>query len=191
MAQIRSSVKYKKIKDAVKALSEQYSVKVGLLASQGATEEVSKDMDLAGLGAIHEFGATINVTDKMRGFFRHQFGINLKSSTKTIVIPTRSFLEMPLTTQTKKLEKYMLESFGSEGVEAIEYWIAEKGDLESIAIMLGAAAVRLVNEAFDTSGFGNWPPNSPITIAQKGSAMPLIDTGKLRQKITYEVSKNV
>ena len=57
--------------------------------------------------------------------------------------------------------------------------------------MLGSAGVRLVNEAFETSGWGEWLPNSPLTIAQKGSAMPLIDTGKLRQSITYEVEKNV
>ena len=57
--------------------------------------------------------------------------------------------------------------------------------------MLGVAGVRLVNEAFETSGWGNWAENSPLTIAQKGSALPLINTGKLRQSITYEVEKNV
>lgn len=189
MAQIKTSIKYKKLKNAIKALAKEYHVKVGLLADKGGSDEVSKDLDLAGLGAIHEFGATINVTDKMRAFFRHQFGINLKKTTKTIVIPARSFLELPITQQTKKLEKYMIEPF--DDIETVEYWIAEKGDLMSVAMMLGGAGVRLINEAFETSGWGNWAPNSPLTIAQKGSAMPLIDTGKLRQSITYEVQKNV
>lgn len=31
------------------------------------------------------------------------------------------------------------------------------------------------------------PPNSPETIAKKGSSNPLIDTGQLRQSIDYEV----
>lgn len=33
------------------------------------------------------------------------------------------------------------------------------------------------------------PPNAPATIAKKGSSNPLIDTGRLRQSITYEVDK--
>ena len=31
------------------------------------------------------------------------------------------------------------------------------------------------------------PPNAPSTIAKKGSANPLIDTGRLRQSIDFEV----
>jgi hypothetical protein len=31
------------------------------------------------------------------------------------------------------------------------------------------------------------PPNSPYTIARKGSSKPLIDTGQLRNSITYQV----
>ena len=31
------------------------------------------------------------------------------------------------------------------------------------------------------------PPNSPVTIARKGSSNPLIDTGEMRQRTTYEV----
>lgn len=191
MTKINAKVDYKKLKKAIKAMSEKFVVKVGLLAGKGGNDEVSTNLDLAGLGAVQEFGATINVTDKMRAFFRYQFGINLKKTTKQIVIPARSFLELPLTTQTKKLEKYTIEKFGGEGLQALEYWIAEKGDLESVAQMLGVAGVRLVNEAFETSGWGNWAENSPLTIAQKGSALPLINTGKLRQSITYEVEKNV
>ena len=187
--EIKAHVDYKKLKNAIKAMSEEWNVKVGLLSGKGGEEQISEDLDLAGLGAIHEFGATINVTDKMRAFFRHQFKINLKKTTTTIVIPARSFLELPIATQTKKLRKYLLESF--DDLETVEYWIAEKGDLMTVAVMLGAAGVRLVNEAFETSGWGNWAPNSPLTIAQKGSAMPLVDTGKLRQSITYEVQKNV
>lgn len=191
MAKIETHIEYKKLKNAIKAMSEKFKVKVGLLANKGGTDSVSENLDLAGLGAVQEFGATINVTDKMRAFFRYQFGINLKKTTTTIVIPARSFLELPFKQQVKKLEKYMFEKFGDEDIEGVEYWIATRGDFESVAQMLGSAGVRLVNEAFETSGWGEWLPNSPLTIAQKGSAMPLINTGKLRQSITYEVEKNV
>ena len=33
------------------------------------------------------------------------------------------------------------------------------------------------------------PPNSPVTIARKGSSTPLIDTGSMLNSITYEVRK--
>lgn len=31
----------------------------------------------------------------------------------------------------------------------------------------------------------NWPPNSPKTIAKKGSNIPLVDTNEMRKSITY------
>lgn len=34
------------------------------------------------------------------------------------------------------------------------------------------------------------PPNSPFTIAKKGSSNPLIDTGLMRQTLTYEVKED-
>ena len=34
------------------------------------------------------------------------------------------------------------------------------------------------------------PPNAPATIAQKGSSHPLIDTGFLRQSVTFKVENN-
>ena len=39
----------------------------------------------------------------------------------------------------------------------------------------------------ETISEGVAPPNSPQTIARKGSSKPLIDTGQLRQSITYAV----
>ncbi len=36
---------------------------------------------------------------------------------------------------------------------------------------------------------GEFTPNAPRTIAKKGSARPLIDTGRMRQSITFKVRK--
>lgn len=33
------------------------------------------------------------------------------------------------------------------------------------------------------------PPNSPVTIALKGSSKPLVDTGEMRQAVTYQVEE--
>jgi hypothetical protein len=35
----------------------------------------------------------------------------------------------------------------------------------------------------------DWAPNAPFTVALKGSSTPLIDTGQLRQSITWSVEK--
>lgn len=35
------------------------------------------------------------------------------------------------------------------------------------------------------------PPNSPITIKRKGSSNPLIDTGQMRQSVTWQVKDSV
>ena len=49
---------------------------------------------------------------------------------------------------------------------------------------LGALIVADIQEQItDISS----PPNAPSTIQQKGSSNPLIDTGGLRQRITYRV----
>ncbi|HEY8358688.1 MAG TPA: hypothetical protein VIL30_14615 [Ramlibacter sp.] len=36
---------------------------------------------------------------------------------------------------------------------------------------------------------GSWPANSPSTVRQKGSSQPLIDTGEMRQAVTWKVDE--
>jgi phage gpG-like protein len=182
--QISAKVKYGKLQNIINAMAKDHKVKVGLLAEKGGSDSISDDLDLAGLGAIHEFGCQIPVTDKMRGFFFHQFGINLKKSTTHIIIPSRSFLQMPLE-RRQDLRRKLQDKLG-ESENVLEY-IEQTGDSESIAVLLGTAAVEQIMEAFESGGWGQWEPNSGITSSQKGSALPLVDTGNLKQHITYEV----
>ena len=41
--------------------------------------------------------------------------------------------------------------------------------------------------AWFTDPRNGWAPNSPVTIARKGSSRPLIDTGALRKSIVYVI----
>ena len=50
----------------------------------------------------------------------------------------------------------------------------------------GMAAQNYCRDWF-TDPRNGWPPNSPITIARKKSARPMIDTGTMRKAITYVV----
>ena len=198
--EIQAKVEYRDLKKAIKALSKQYGVKVGLLANKGGSDTISDNLDLAGLGAVQEFGCLIPVTDKMRGFFRHHFGVNIKKETTHINIPARSFLQMPLTKNGGADFRKKIKKYAGDG-QFIEDLLSVAEDPNKVAYetayFLGVAALELIQEAFDTSGWGEWAPDSELTISnkiknekQRDTAKPLIDTGHLRSRITFEVEKN-
>lgn len=171
-----------KMKKIAKELSKHYTVKIGLLASQGGGEPISPNLDLAGLGAVQEYGAKIPVTDKLRNFFRWKFGINLKKSTKEIEIPARSWLYAPI--KDPNFRKTIYDYVGDE--ELLEY--ADKDFMKKLANIIGNVGLLQIQKAFSNGGInGEWAPNSALTIKQKGSAKPLINEGYMRSRVTFEV----
>ncbi len=191
--EISGNVNYGALKDLVKEMTKEYDIRIGILSSKG-NQEVSKDLDMAGLGAVHEFGAKIKVTPKLRAYFRYTFGINLKKTTKYIVIPARSFLRKPIerTSDFLKKVKEKTDYTNKETIKLAEEFIKEHGNsglLDELATAVALSAFEQIQEAFDTSGFGEWEPNSPLTISNKGSSKQLEDEGRLRKSITYEINK--
>ena len=68
-----------------------------------------------------------------------------------------------------------------------------KGDqtaLRNAIINCGTAAQNYCRDWFSDPRNG-WAPNSPVTIALKGSARPMVDTGTMRKAITYVVRDKV
>ena len=68
--------------------------------------------------------------------------------------------------------------------EAVADRVASGADSRTILNTVGVVAVGAVDQYIvdlDT------PPNEPSTIAQKGSSSPLIDTGQMRQSVTYAI----
>ena len=195
MAEINAKINYGNLKKLVEEMTKNYTVKVGLLAEKNGSEEVSPNLDMAGLGAVHELGATIKVTDKMRAYFRYAYGINLKKSTKEIKIPARSWLEMPITRNNgADLRKLIKEKadLTKNDIELAQEFISEYGEsgiLKDLALAVGVSAKEQIDKAFESEGFGEWQANSPLTIKNKGSSMPLIDKGRLRKTITYEIEE--
>lgn len=64
-----------------------------------------------------------------------------------------------------------------------------KGDeaaMQRAMNVCGLAAQNYCRDWF-TDPRNGWPPNSPITIARKKSARPMIDTGTMRKAITYVI----
>lgn len=192
----------------MKDLDQKYSIKVGIIGEDAGAKHSGTGLTNAELGAIHEFGATINVTDKMRNYL-HYNGMHLKPETTTVVIPTRSFLRMPLLSGefmnylNQKIGLYDKSDFGGgkQGAQdaremnldqAILKMQKEPKIMERIANWVGAQALIRVQDAFNTSGFGKWAAISPYTAEhRKGSASnpPLDDTGELKDSISVQVKK--
>lgn len=95
--------------------------------------------------------------------------------------PKRSFIRMPLEAKQSEIATY---------VEGKARAHIESGNIKAIFEDIGIAGQAKIQEAFDTAGWGAWPPNADATIAHKrGGDAPLIDTGLLRKAVTYEVDR--
>ena len=198
-------------------MSKQINVKVGLLANRPGldgskgSDEVSENLDIAGLGAVHEYGANINHPGGtpyfinewgMATFVKKDSILGQKLIAKgqvtqphEISIPARSWLQMPLQRnngadfRAKVTETLKSWGPGFTKAEILESLI-ERNDLASLGVAIGAAAQEQILEAFETEGFGEWLPDKSTTIARKHSAMPLIDNGHLKGAVTFEVEEN-
>ena len=147
---------------------ERYYVVIGITAKN--------DSKLIMIANVHEYGCDIPVTDKMRGFFAYNFDAHLKKDTKVIKIPERSFIRSGFDKCHQKFADYedILMSVVDGDISAKTFYeIIGQG---------GADMIRdfLINEVKS-------PANSGLTIKNKGSSNPLVDTGRLANAIDYEI----
>ena len=136
-------------------------VRVGVQGVEAAANHQGTHLTVAQLAQIHEFGKVI-----------HQPRMN-----RTIRIPERSFLRATI-------DQYQ-EAIARRQVLAMQGYLLGKFGLKPALELLGQYVVGLVKQRMAN---GIPPPNSPWTIARKGSSKPLIDTGQLRNSITYQVA---
>lgn len=92
--------------------------------------------------------------------------------------PVRSFLRVPFALKADELNEFTAMQFSR---------VFEGENVEKALGLIGVKATNISREAFTTQGFGTWPANKPDTIREKGSSQPLIDTGTLRNSITWSV----
>lgn len=62
--------------------------------------------------------------------------------------------------------------------------LAGRSEMRTALNRLGLVAVSDVQESITALSS---PPNSPVTIARKGSSNPLIDTGEMRSRVVHKV----
>lgn len=114
----------------------------------------------ATLGAIHEYGWA------SYSFLFH----------KMVLTPRRSFLEAPL---RLKLGDEIRRT-------AASWWHLILNDSpEQFMEALGELGYSIVDEAFATRGYGQWPEITSLTAELKGSDAILIESGQLRDSISY------
>lgn len=180
----------------MKDLDKKVSIRVGIIGSQAYEEHPHTDLTMAHLGAIHEFGATIQVTEKMRAYLHH-IGIHLKPETTTITIPARSFLRDTFFNDQAK-ERLMdfagLSDNAAFNKEFFEYKIMDNPEFfMDVCKAIGAKALEMVQDSFRAGGYPTqWTPISEVTrknrIADPNNP-PLQDTGDLMNSISAEVKE--
>lgn len=88
-------------------------------------------------------------------------------------VPARPFMAQAVDKNPKEIDALITKAFQKELPQAVYSIIGE-----------GIAA--LIRKEIDS---GDFVPNSPVTIARKGSDKPLIDTGTMRDSVTYWTEK--
>lgn len=165
---IQVTVDLSKLRAIEKELNTKFMAQVGVLGSKAegrlSTVTNKKGKHKTGKSPSSQTNAEI--------------GLIHEKGSKSRNIPRRSFLEVPLETklpeQMNKIGKGILA-----GITSLNIITAFR--------KLGLIGEGIVLNAFNTSGYGQWAPNSPATIARKGSSMPLIDTAQLRKSISSRV----
>lgn len=188
----------KALKKLMKDLDKKVSIRVGIIGDKAAEKQPGSSLTNAELGAVHEFGATINVTEKMRAYLHH-IGIHLKPETTTITIPARSFLRSTLLSDWGKdelLGRVNLDVKDSEwNKEYLEYKLLDKGEEFFLALCekIGLEAQNMVMTAFAAGGLpDHWTPISEVTRKNRKNdktSPPLVDSGQLANSIAYEVKE--
>lgn len=94
-------------------------------------------------------------------------------------IPARPVIEPAIEDARDRINRELRSAIlaASDGVEDVANQYLERTGM----------AAQNASRAWFTNPRNNWAPNSPLTIARKGSSRPLIDTGSLRKSIIYVV----
>ena len=158
---------WKEIKKQIRAFKNSYTG-VGYY-SDGGTDPKE---NIAARALIQEIGAKIVVTEKMQRFWIWKFG---KRITKKIIrIPKRPFMRRTFEKNLKRIKKRI----------DIEYnkVLEGKQTAKQALSRIGEWYVGLIKLTIRRGGF---VPNSPLTVSEKGSTKPLVDTGEMITSTTH------
>lgn len=166
-----------RIKRELQAL-QNMEIHVGIQGDAGS--------NLLKIAAVHEYGATIKMSDGMRrklgamGLFDDNENYTPPAGAKKgyINIPERSFIRASYDTGIEELTKAC-----AAAIRHIYYdgWTAEQA-----ANSIGAQAAQMTRSFIDA---GTEPPKSEFTQKHSTQKTPLVDSGRLRESITWSIEK--
>lgn len=133
------------------------ALRVGVIGSEAAHER-EDGITTGRLAGVHEYGAAIKVGDTV------------------ILIPERSFIRAPIAQNQRAYSSFIERN--------LEKVLTGRVSVDRFLGLLGAKVVGDMQAAIAK---GIEPPNAASTIARKKSSKPLVDTGLLRQSITWAV----
>ena len=181
----KSKVDFRRLSKLIEEWDDKYSIKVGIIGDTAYQTHEHSDLSNADLGAIHEFGAI------------------KKDGTE---IPRRSFLaDSILTNEGKRaiikevvsnneaVAELMKKPTGDEYDIAYREAVKKVVNPEIVANQIAIAALNRVQEAFTNDGYGKWKPTTGYSRKRRygdPDNPTLVDTGQLRDSISFEVKKN-
>lgn len=95
----------------------------------------------------------------------------------TVNMPSRPFLRKSVDENEGKINSF-LQSKKDDLVRGVS--------AEQVLKEIGIFQKDLIQEKITN---GSFAPNAESTVRQKGSSKPLIDTGRMRQSVNYEIKK--
>ncbi len=95
----------------------------------------------------------------------------------TVNMPSRPFLRKSVDENVDKINSF-LQAKKDDLVNGVS--------VEQVLKELGIFQKDLIQEKITEGGFA---PNAESTIRKKGSSKPLVDTGRMRQSVNYEIKK--
>lgn len=93
----------------------------------------------------------------------------------TVHIPARPFLRMSVDDNESKINSFL---------QSKKKQLASGTSAEQILKEIGIFQKDLIQEKITE---GSFEPNAESTVKKKGSSKPLIDTGRMRQSVNYEI----
>lgn len=185
----------------LKGLKTNHVLRVGILGADAkAQHDNESGLTNAELGSVHEFGTHINhpggtpykiLANGMAQFVSKKDGAGLPvTKAHAINIPARSFLEKPLK-ERLNFNNPDMKDFKKEIFK--DYFV--KNTPEQFLHDLGVKALDIINEAFESGGFGEWKELTAGTKRQKAkrgdSPDKLIGQGRggLRTSISFDVKR--
>lgn len=135
------------------------------------TGELSKIANGINVGVFGEQGSDLVILAAT-----NEFGTDRAGAGRNITIPERSFIRSTMLENRSLFQKFIKAGI----IQIMNGEITSTLFLNRLGLLVQSKIQQKINS-------GPFEPNAPSTIARKKSAQPLIDTGRLRQSITYRL----